>query len=159
MNRILPEALELVKAWEGFHPTPYVDTGGGLTIGYGHSSIGPPEVKADMKWTPEEAEAYLMTDLELVGKRLSKELKVAVNDYQWGALLSLAYNKGAGRLIRSEVWEVMHDRTIEYNMVKAGLKILDFAVTAEDKVTKQVREFVGLRARRVAEAALFLKRH
>lgn len=158
MNRILPETLALIKAWEGFFPTPYVDTGGGLTIGYGHSSVGPPAVTPDSRWDEETASKQLEDDLVLVGTRIARDLRVRVNDYQWGALLSLAYNKGPTRLVKSRVWSTLHDGQ-KYASVRAGLEILSFATSAQDKVTGEVREFLGLRARRAAEAGYFLKRH
>jgi lysozyme len=153
---LLPVGIELVKRWETFAPTAYLDHGGHWAIGYGHSTIGLPEVKEGDVWTEEYASEVLKTDLELVGKRLLKLVTVPLNDYQFSALCSVGYNTGVSGLLRSEAIRLLHDKTITYPYEKCALALVDYAVSAKDKITGIRRDFLGLKIRRITEAALFL---
>jgi lysozyme len=157
MNKIPPEALDLIKRWEMFMPKPYVDNGGPLAIGYGHQSqAGPPDVTEDMEITEAQATEILMSDLGRFSEYMMKDVKVALNDYQYGACLSLVFNRGPGTFRRSKVLE--HINTVEkYHFEKAAAAFLELN-TARDKITGEIRPFLGLTCRRITEAALFLKR-
>jgi lysozyme len=157
MNTILPETIALIKRWEMFMPKPYVDNGGPLAIGYGHQSqAGPPEVVEGMEITETQATEILMGDLERFSVYMMKDVKTPLNDYQYGACLSLVFNRGPGTFRRSKVLEYINTPG-KYHMEKAAAAFLELN-TARDKITGETRPFLGLTCRRITEAALFLKR-
>ena len=156
MPKLLSEGIALVKRWETFVPDAYLDHGGKYAIGYGHSTIGPPEVKQGDVWTEERATDVLVSDLSDVGIRLLKRVTVPLNDYQYSALCSIAYNAGVSGLCNSEAIRILHDKTITYPYEKCALALVDYAVSAKDKHTGIRRDFLGLKIRRITEAALFL---
>lgn len=156
MPQLLPEGIALVKRWETFVPDAYLDHGGKYAIGYGHSTIGPPAVKEGDKWTEDYATDVLVSDLSDVGIRLLKRITVPLNDYQYSALCSIAYNTGVNGLVNSRAITTLHDKTITYPYEKCALELVDYAVSAKDKHTGIRRDFLGLKIRRITEAALFL---
>jgi len=98
---------DFVKDWEGFSEDAYWDkTGKVWTIGYGTTSragIGV-EVKKGMKITEAEAVDYLTRTLKLFSHQIVK----GFNDRkpksdQFGSMLSMAYNIGAGGFLGSTV--------------------------------------------------------
>lgn len=156
MNVILPEAVALVQRWETFVATPYLDNGGKLACGYGHSTIGDPVVTPDMVWTEAYASEVLKTDLEKVGRGLGKYITAPLNDYQFGACCSVAYNMGVGGFGRSDCAQQINNTISKYHMERAAVAMSQLAITAQDKVTGVRREFLGLHIRRIVEAAFFL---
>lgn len=156
MNVITEEVLTLVKRWETYVGEAYRDHGGELAIGYGHSTIGPPKVLEGMKMTEEEASALLKSDLEKVGAGVLRKLTVALNDHQFGACCSLAYNMGVGGFTRSDAFAMINNADGKNHFVKAAILISNLNVTAKDKFTGKRRVFDGLKARRITEAAFFL---
>lgn len=141
--RDLDQAVELIKAFEGFSATPYQDSGGVWTQGYGttegvlHNSrpIG-------------EAEATLMLeyDLRKTVKAIERLVKYPLNDNQFAALCSFVYNVGIHAFETSTMLRVLNHGNYElcagqferWNKVKG-------------KVVK------GLTNRRLAEKSLFMK--
>lgn len=84
-----------IRAREGDRLKAYKDGGGVLTIGVGHTSAaGPPEVTAGMKITAAESDAILARDLADVEADVTAKVKVALNQNQFDALVSLVFNIG-----------------------------------------------------------------
>jgi lysozyme len=88
--RLTPETVALVKHFEGCFLEAYRDPVGVLTIGYGHTT----GVKRGMSVTADEAENLLMEDLDVAQADVRHYVKVALNDNEFGALVSLAFNIG-----------------------------------------------------------------
>lgn len=92
---------------EGVRLTAYPDPGtGGVpwTIGVGHTSrAGPPKVVKGMRITAAEADAILSRDLATFEKAVNAAVKVPLNQNEFDALVSLAFNIGSGALKRSSV--------------------------------------------------------
>ncbi|RDL51790.1 Lysozyme RrrD [Ensifer sp. M14] len=97
MNRRINAAgLSLVKQWEGLKTKAYQDVAGVWTIGYGHTSTaGAPVVKPGMVITEASAEEILRADLAVFEERVSRLVKVPLNDNQHAALVSFDFNTGA----------------------------------------------------------------
>lgn len=96
LRKINKDGLNLIKQWEGKKLTAYKDTGGILTIGYGHTSAaGAPKVVAGMKISDKEADEILQSDLSKFEKRVSELVKVFLTENQYAALVSFDYNTGA----------------------------------------------------------------
>ena len=88
--RLTPEAIALIKHFEGCFLEAYRDPVGVLTIGYGHTA----NVKRGMSITPQQAENLLAEDLSLSQADVLHNVNAPLNDNEFGALVSLAFNIG-----------------------------------------------------------------
>jgi len=102
--RLTPEAVALIKHFEGCFLEAYRDPVGVLTIGYGHTA----GVKRGMSITADEAENFLMEDLDIAEADVRHWVKVALNDNEFGALVSLAFNIGASAFSHSTLVRKLH---------------------------------------------------
>lgn len=128
--------IDLIKKFEGCVLHSYKDPVGIWTIGYGHT-VG---VKSGQKITQKQAETFLKEDLKIYEKGVT-DSKVKVNQNQFDALVSFAYNCGVGSLktlVANRNLNQITQALLLYN--KAGGKIL-----------------AGLVRRRKAEKDLFEK--
>jgi GH24 family phage-related lysozyme (muramidase) len=102
----LAPALEIIKRWEGCRLEAYPDPGTGgepWTIGYGITRIAGQPVRPGQKITQAEADALLEAEVRTKGQQVLGLLPMAA---QWrpnqvAAIVSLAFNIGAGALERS----------------------------------------------------------
>lgn len=87
---------------EGVVLTAYKDSVGILTIGVGHTSAaGPPKVTAGLKITQAEAASILSRDLAQFEAAVNAAVKAPVNQNEFDALVSLAFNIGVGAFKKS----------------------------------------------------------
>jgi len=140
---------KLIKEYEGLRLKAYRCSAGVLTIGWGHTSAaGEPVVRPGMTITKAEAERIFDRDIEKFAVGVEKLIKREINDNQFGACVSLAFNIGVGAFSKSSVLRFLSkgkfddaaDAFMLWNKVKKGDK----------KVVER-----GLTRRRAAEAALF----
>lgn len=134
--KINDAGLKLIKSFEGCRLTAYQDSVGVWTIGYGHTA----GVKAGQKITQEQADEYLRKDIAKFEKAVDA-LKMDFNINQFSALVSFAFNCGAGNLktlCNGRTKAEIASKMLLYN--KAGGKVL-----------------AGLTRRRKAENALYNK--
>lgn len=77
--------------WTGWKPK------GTLTIGYGHTDDAqhPLKITQGLRITPQEADEILDVDLDECEDRVSRAVKVPLNDNQFAALVSFDFNTGA----------------------------------------------------------------
>lgn len=141
------KGIELIKQFEGCKLTAYKCPAGVWTIGYGTTGKvdGKPICKG-IKITKSKAESLLKEDLATFEKSVSNYVKVSINQNQFDALVSFAYNVGAGALKGSTLLKKLNKKDykgaaeefLRWN--KAGGKVL-----------------AGLTRRREAERKLFLQ--
>lgn len=84
---------DLIKRFEGFSPTAYLDSAGLSTIGYGHL------IKAGEYFTSideNEAAALLAKDTDTAVNAVKKLVSVPLTQNQYNALVSFVYNIGTG---------------------------------------------------------------
>lgn len=82
---------------EGTKLVAYQDGGGVWTIGTGHTSAaGAPHVTAGMRITAAEADQILSRDLAATEAAVTKAVHVPLAQHEFDALVSLAFNIGAG---------------------------------------------------------------
>lgn len=141
--RNLKKAVDLIKEFEGCVLTAYQDSVGVWTIGYGQTG----NIKKGMKITKQQAEVFLAKDLEKRSAAIEKLLTVKVNDNQFGALLSFAYNLGLGFLKKSQLLVMINDGV--YDSPEDVALMFGHYNHAGGKVLK------GLTRRRAAEAKLY----
>jgi lysozyme len=88
--------VDLVKRWEGFKATAYLCPAGVWTIGYGTTSRAGicVTVTKGMTTTERQAEEWLRKGLDKFAAQIRPAITATINDNQFGAFLSLAYNIG-----------------------------------------------------------------
>lgn len=156
MNAVTERGLHVIKSWERHRPKEYPD-GAVKSKGFGHSEhLTTVDFGYGVDWTEEYASEVLLLDLEYFGNLLLPHLKIEVPDEIWSVCLSLSYNKGVGRLVRSDNWKILHDGG-EYHLERFCESILTYATQAPNKITGEMEEKRGLRWRRIAEAGLYLQ--
>lgn len=141
-NRKIGQAgLALIKQYEGCRLAAYRCAAGVWTIGYGHT-VG---VHSGMTITQAQADAYLQQDIAKFEGYVNNPTYVPIteqlNQNQFDALVSFAFNLGAGnlrKLCKGRTAEQIVRTMPNYN--KANGRVL-----------------AGLKRRRAAEQALFNK--
>ena len=97
-RKISQNGLNLIKQFEGCRLVAYKCAAGVWTIGYGHTA----GVYSGMKITQAQAEEYLKQDCEKFEKYVNNPAYVPItemlNQNQFDALVSFAFNCGAGNL-------------------------------------------------------------
>jgi GH24 family phage-related lysozyme (muramidase) len=156
VNAIHPDGVALIKEMELFVAEAYPDHGGRLAQGYGHS-VGEPVPALGTSWTEEYASQVLEADLARIAEQVRGSIKVDLNDRQFGAVVSLVFNRGIGNFRKTKVLELINSPDISNHLIKAGCAFVDEEnCRAKDKDTGIVRVFLGLKMRRIKEASLFL---
>lgn len=136
--------IKLIKEFEGLRLKAYPDPGTGgapWTIGYG-STFG---VTKGMTITAEQAETMLRRDLKKFEGIVTMAVTVPLNENQFAALVSFAYNCGPKNLLDSTLLK----------RVNAG-RFKDAADEFSKWNKAAGRVMPGLTRRRDAERALFL---
>jgi lysozyme len=146
MRQVNKAGVDLIKEFEGFFSKPYLCPAKIPTIGFGstHYEDGTKVTLNDPPITMERAEQLTAHELSTIGIAVEKLVKVPINDNQFSALCSFAYNVGTGNLSSSTLLKKLNavdyqgasEQFIRWN--KAGGKVLN-----------------GLTRRREAEQDLF----
>lgn len=100
ITKVSKSGIDLIKSFEGLKLKPYLCSAKVPTIGYG-TTIYPNGVKVTLKDLPiteQIAETYLAHDLIYFEKNVDAYTTDAVNQQQFDALVSFAYNCGVGNL-------------------------------------------------------------
>lgn len=142
MRRTNEAGVELIKTFEGLHLTPYLCPGNVWTIGYGHTRT----VRADMVLSKEVADLLLDEDLRIFERSVSRLVSVPLNDNQFSALVSFAFNVGSSKLEASTLLKLLNRGW--YDQVPVQLMHWN---RAKGEV------FGGLSRRRAAEGKLWKK--
>lgn len=142
-------ALDLIKTSEGFVDHWYPDPGTGgepWTCAYGHTAAaGPPRYTPGQKFTIAEGETLLRQDLVNTEATVKQLVKVALNENQYGALVSFVFNVGGGNFASSTLLRLLNAG--EYSKAAGEFSRWDHAAG---------KVMPGLITRRAAEMKLFL---
>lgn len=94
---------QLIQQFEGLSLKPYLCVAKRPTIGYGNTFYedGKAVTMADKPITKERAISLFLGIIEPFEEQVSRLLKKAVNQQQFNALVSFAYNVGVGALGKS----------------------------------------------------------
>ncbi len=143
--KISQAGLGLIKRFEGCELEAYQDAVGIWTIGYGHTG---PDVHEGLKITQAQADAILAKDVERFASGVAANVRVALTQSEFDALVSFAFNVGLTAFRTSTLLKLLNDNSdrsvvatqfLRWN--KAGDKVLE-----------------GLTKRRNAEKELFLSK-
>jgi GH24 family phage-related lysozyme (muramidase) len=146
--------VEFVKGWEGFVPKLYNDPVGHCTVGYGtlvhkgNCDGRDSEQRYLNGVSKEEATRLLAAELAEKQKAMREAVKVPLNQNQYDALVSFAYNVGAGAFRRSTLLKLLNQG--KYDDVPRELK--KWSKARQDG---KLIDLPGLVNRRAAEATLF----
>lgn len=140
-TKISEAGLSLIKKFEGCRVNAYLCPAKVWTIGYGHTKT----VKPGQKITLESANQLLQQDVEVFEQAVVKLVKVPLNQNQFDALVSFAFNVGTGALANSTLLSLLNRK----NYLGAAEQFLRW--TKAGNVTLK-----GLVDRRKEEYKLFL---
>ncbi|MDH1800065.1 lysozyme [Acinetobacter johnsonii] len=142
-----PSGIDLICNFEGKRLTAYDDGVGVWTIGFG-TTVYPNGIKVMKGDTCTEAQAktYMAHDLKKFEATVNKAITVQLNQNQFDALVSLAYNIGTNAFSKSTLV-----KKLNANDIRGAADQFDVWVNAGGK------RMQGLVNRRTVEKALFLK--
>lgn len=142
MLSLSARGVEFIARFEGFSATPYTCPAGKLTIGYGHV-IRPGESLSSI--TRAAALSLLRADAQRESAPVAAALHVPVAPHESDALISLAFNVGGARVVKSTLLQHLNaGRTTD-----AANEFLKWVYAGGKKLN-------GLVKRREAERALFV---
>ena len=144
---VSPFGVDLICSFEGKRLTAYDDGVGVWTIGFG-TTVYPNGIKVMKGDTCTEAQAktYMAHDLKKFEATVNKAVTVQLNQNQFDALVSLAYNIGTNAFSKSTLV-----KKLNANDIRGAADQFDVWVNAGGK------RMQGLVNRRTVEKALFLK--
>ncbi len=153
-RRINAAGLAIIKEFEGLRLRAYLCPAGVWTIGWGHTG---PDVHSGLVISEAKAEALLRGDLdhfESAVRRLAPE----ATDNQFSAMVSFAFNVGADEDADAIV-EGLGDSTLlrKHNAGDYADAAAQFAKWDKARVNGKLQSLDGLKRRRAAEAALYLR--
>lgn len=152
-NYTSKKALDLIKMSEGLYTKAYLCPAGIPTIGYGNtSSVTMNDVRSGKRITVQEAESLLLRDLNKFEDDVRKLVKIDLDNDQFGALVSFAFNLGSGALKSSTLLKRINAKASAEDIRKSWLQ-WDKARNSKGVLVS----LKGLTIRRQNEADLFLK--
>lgn len=144
--------IDWLKRMESVHLTPYDDQTGkpisawvvGASIGYGHLILASEWDTYKNGISDAQAEALLLKDLRPAERGVRHSVRVNLQQYQYDALVSFAFNIGAGGFASSSVVRLINDpkATTAYSSVESAWKAWN---------KSQGKVMAGLNNRRTAE--------
>ncbi|WP_010117761.1 lysozyme [Acinetobacter sp. P8-3-8] len=143
--KISNTGIDLICSFEGLRLKAYDDGVGVWTIGYGTTVINGVKVKKGDKCTVDQAKSYMAQDLKQFESAVN-QVKVPLNQNQYDALVSLAYNIGVSAFLNSTLLKKLNAK--DY---KGAAEQFDRWNRAGGKVMR------GLTNRRAKERKLFEK--
>ena len=136
--------IDLIKKFEGCRLAAYPDPASGgepWTIGYGHTG----GVKEGDTCTQDQADAWLLSDLDYSEAAVAHLVKVALEQHQFDPLVSFVYNLGQVAFGGSTLLKLLN--TSQYDAVPAQFLRWDKGPNGQP--------LPGLTRRRHAEASMF----
>ena len=97
--------IALIKEFEGCRLDAYEDQGGVPTIGWGQTG---PSVQMGMTISQSQADEWLTEQIQNVSTSLSRMLTNPINENQFAACVSLAYNIGLGNFASSSARQLIN---------------------------------------------------
>ena len=139
--KLSPLGLAILAFCEDFRAVAYPDSGGVLTVGYGHTG----DVKEGTACTPEQALLWLAADVSTAERPVNALVRIPLTQRQFDALVLFAYNVGTGAFAASTLLRLLNAN----DAADAATQFLLW-----DKVRGVENE--GLEKRRRLERAIFL---
>lgn len=102
--KLSAQGYEKLCDYEGFSPTPYLDSVGVKTVGFGATASDIPDLDKwpwDKEMSLEEALKMLKKHQKKYADAVNKALKVDVKQHEFDALVTITYNIGTGGMAGS----------------------------------------------------------
>jgi len=147
---ISANGIETIKRFEGFSHTPYKDSAGKWTIGYGHL------IQPDESFTyisVEQATKLLHADLYDAESAVRSAVAVPISQGMYDALVSFTYNVGANAFKSSTLLRYLNSG--DYMAANREFTRWTKADINGDGITQPTEIVAGLVNRRNAESELF----
>lgn len=137
---MITDIIGQLKRDEGFRPTPYLDSVGKKTIGYGHNLIAHPLPDVEGGITVARAELILLDDIADIESTLARAIPwlTSLDDARQGVLVNMAFNIGVHGVLG------FHN-TLAYVQSK------QYNVAADNMIASKWYTEVGVRAQRLVQ--------
>ena len=149
--QVSQKCIDLVKRHEGFISNTYLCPSGYKTIGFGHRTDEMTTI------TEPEAENLLRRDLNKFASKISYSLEqdhITVNQNQFDALCSFAFNLGYSALVFSTLWKKL--KVGDYKGAGAEFPKWVYITKTDPNTGERFKlKLKGLEARRKSEQELF----
>lgn len=145
-----PAALALIKKFEGFAAHPYTCPAGKKTVGFGH--VIRDGEKFQVPLSEDAAEALLTRDVQRFARGVDGAVRVRIEQCQFDALVSFAFNVGLGALLGSTLLRKLNAG----DTAGAADEFLRWDKATNPRTGKK-EPLAGLTRRRQAERDLFLR--
>lgn len=142
--------VALLKSLEGFRSTAYKDSGGKMTIGYGHLIVNGDGTCVGDILEEVQATGLLKQDVQSAVDCVNACVTVPLNQNQFDALVIFAYNVGNGALQNSTLLHLLNSG--DFDGAADQFLVWCKIHTAQGMFV----EVAGLKNRRLAEQNLFL---
>lgn len=142
MRKVPQAAIDIITRFEGLRCLAYRCPAGRLTIGYGTTGD---KVHEGLVITEAVAVQWLEDAVESTAREILRIIKAPLNDNEFSALISFAYNVGCGNLANSTLAKKLN----AHDYKGAADEFLRWTHGGG-------KELPGLIARRAAERELFL---
>ena len=104
MMQVSDKGVALIKEFEGCKLTAYKDSVGVWTIGYGHTR----SARQGMVITQDQADELLALDVATHAAGVYKALQVKLEQHQFDAVVSLAFNVGVNAVRNSTLLKMIN---------------------------------------------------
>jgi lysozyme len=142
--RTVTDAVEKkIRSWESTVLKAYLDSAGVPTIGVGHTA----GVKLGQRITLDQADDLLQQDLGIAESAVDSLVHVPLNDHQFGALVSFAFNAGVGALRTSTLLKVLnagHYDQVPHELAKYNKAHVNGHLTVLNGLTKRRQHEIDL---------------
>lgn len=108
-GQISQEGIDLIKSFEQCRLSPYQDSGGVWTDGWGNTH----EVVPGQDVTQEQADARLLQNLQLSVEQVNNCVTVDITQHEFDALVSFDFNCGYGSLRGSTLLRLVNEEDFE----------------------------------------------
>lgn len=148
------KGLDIIKKFEDIVLHPYLDSVGVPTIGWGttHYPNGKAVTMKDAPITAGQAEEFLMSEVHEISVALNRAIavnRIVLNQNQYDALVSFAYNVGVGGLLGSTLF-----KKVKVNPKDPTIKD-EFEKWVYGTVNRKKIKLAGLVKRRGLESELY----
>jgi lysozyme len=153
ITEVSQDGVDFIKGFEGFESKPYLCPAGYPTIGFG-TILYPDGVRvrlSDKECTLEEAEKWLRFEISSKSKQVDAMTIDSINQNQFDALVSFAYNFGATALKNSTLLSLVNQNPNDRNIA------LEFKKWNKIRKNGKLVPSPGLTRRRKEETEMYFK--
>jgi lysozyme len=152
-SRVGSRGVQLIKSFEGFEATPYLDVAGNWTVGFGHLIRSGENFT---RITEADGEALLRGDLAAAEAAVSRNVRAPITQAMFDALASWFFNLGEQKIVTGGPNGGPATLLLKLNARDYIGAAEQFASWNKATVGGVLQPVAGLTRRRAAERDLFL---